>query len=412
MLRVFDGRIGRVVRLTCAWAGVTLAGIGCSDETGGPAAPEDPVQPTLATAAGALSFRQISTGSGHACGVTTDDRAYCWGSNDEAILGVGDTPLDENDISLRPIAVRGGLHFRFVSASGSFTCGLTTDDLAYCWGFNGLAQLGDGSRTVRSTPVPVAGGRRFRQLRSGNAHTCAVTYSDTAFCWGDNSHGQLGDGTTHGPLKPVRVAGGLSFRRVFAAVTHTCGALAGGKTYCWGDNTYSQLGDGSTTQRLTPVAVKGGLFFSQLSTGKFATCGVANSRAYCWGRNRYGALGDGTFTRRPTPNPVASSLQFAGVSAGREAACGVTTGHLAYCWGYNHSGRLGDGTDVLVPLTPVAVVGGLQFASVSTSLDWFFTCGVTTGNRAYCWGSNFVGQLGIGNYTPDYSLSPVPVVGP
>jgi alpha-tubulin suppressor-like RCC1 family protein len=97
------------------------------------------------------------------------------------------------------------------------------------------------------------------------------------------------------------------------------------------------------------------------------------------------------------------------VNAGHEYTCGVTTADVAYCWGLNHSGRLGDGT-ATTRLTPVAVVGGLRFGGVSASLNGFTTCGITTGQRAYCWGSNYVGQLGDGTTTT--SLTPVAVVGP
>jgi alpha-tubulin suppressor-like RCC1 family protein len=89
----------------------------------------------------------------------------------------------------------------------------------------------------------------------------------------------------------------------------------------------------------------------------------------------------------------------------------VTTASLAYCWGHNHSGRLGDGTVNIDRLTPTAVAGGLRFQTVSTSLNWFFTCGLTTGDRAYCWGDDSWGQLGNGTYA-NYSETPVAVIGP
>ena len=59
-------------------------------------------------------------------------------------------------------------------------------------------------------------------------------------------------------------------------------------------------------------------------------------------------------------------------------------GQSAYCWGSRR--KLGDGTTGR-SLTPVAVVGGLRFREVSAGA--VHTCGVTTGNLAYCWGSNF-----------------------
>jgi alpha-tubulin suppressor-like RCC1 family protein len=45
----------------------------------------------------ALVFRQVSAGGGHSCGVTTDDQAYCWGSNAYGNLGDGThTPSSVN----------------------------------------------------------------------------------------------------------------------------------------------------------------------------------------------------------------------------------------------------------------------------------------------------------------------------
>src|SRR6188472_4081439 len=50
--------------------------LGCNDATDSPLGPEP--ASTLA-AATALAFRQVDEGIEFYCGVTTDDRAYCWG---------------------------------------------------------------------------------------------------------------------------------------------------------------------------------------------------------------------------------------------------------------------------------------------------------------------------------------------
>jgi alpha-tubulin suppressor-like RCC1 family protein len=89
----------------------------------------------------------------------------------------------------------------------AFTCGLTEQHQAFCWGSNDLGQLGDGTVTQRLTPVAVAGGRRFRHVSAGTGHTCGGTLADRAFCWGRNQFGQLGDGTRDNRLTPVAVVG-------------------------------------------------------------------------------------------------------------------------------------------------------------------------------------------------------------
>jgi alpha-tubulin suppressor-like RCC1 family protein len=107
-----------------------LAALGCRDDARSPTSPQEPTAPALATtSASTLSFSQISAGSSHTCGVTTDNRAYCWGGG--TALGDG-----KNVTSSKPVAVAGGLRFVQVSAGATHTCGVTTDDRAYCWGNN------------------------------------------------------------------------------------------------------------------------------------------------------------------------------------------------------------------------------------------------------------------------------------
>ena len=84
-----------------------------------------------------------------------------------------------------------------VSAGAGQTCGVTTENRPYCWGNNPDGRLGDGTTTRRLQPTAVAGGLFFRQIDAGFQHTCAVrTPGDRAYCWGSNDNGALGDGTT------------------------------------------------------------------------------------------------------------------------------------------------------------------------------------------------------------------------
>jgi alpha-tubulin suppressor-like RCC1 family protein len=42
-----------------------------------------------------------------------------------------------------------------VSAGTNHTCGVTTGNVAYCWGLNDFGQLGDGTRDARLAPAAV-----------------------------------------------------------------------------------------------------------------------------------------------------------------------------------------------------------------------------------------------------------------
>jgi alpha-tubulin suppressor-like RCC1 family protein len=222
----------------------------------------DRLEPVRVVAQGLL-FRRASAGGLHSCAVTSDDRAYCWGRNDNGELGDGTLQL-----RLKPVPVVGGLAFRVVLAragiGGGFnrwasTCGLTTDARAYCWGSDRGGRLGNGSDGSSLTPVPVSGGLRFDRLSVGGTHTCALTAAGAAFCWGWNFHGGLGNGTDRMRARPFAVTGGLAFSRISAGTNgmHTCAIAVGGVAYCWGYGTFGQLGNGGTEDRFEPTPVAG-----------------------------------------------------------------------------------------------------------------------------------------------------------
>jgi len=116
----------------------------------------------------------------------------------------------------KPIRVVGRLAFGVVDGGASHTCGVTTSGVAYCWGSNRSGELGIGGKTelercfdspCSTRPVPVVGGLTFQGVQAGGVSTCGVTTGNVAFCWGANFTGQVGDGTTQRRLRPRRVVG-------------------------------------------------------------------------------------------------------------------------------------------------------------------------------------------------------------
>jgi len=338
----------------------------------------------------------LATGFLHSCGLTSSGAAYCWGWNGIGQLGNGSTTT----YSSIPVAVAGGFSFSALAAGFYHSCGLTSSGAAYCWGTNNYGELGDGSTTSSRTPVAVAGSLTFSTVAAGYRHTCGLTSAGAAYCWGDNS------------LTPHEVSGGLSFRALATSWSHTCGLTRVGVAYCWGDNSSGQLGNGSTTGSAAPVPVSGGLSFSALAAGGVVlstpglipnvselgyTCGLTSpGAAYCWGDNSFGQLGDDSTTNSSTPVAAAGGLSFRTLTAGYVHSCGLTNAGAAYCWGENSNGQLGDGWTTSSSV-PVAVSGGLSFDAVAAGAG--HTCGLTSSGAAYCWGNNSEGQLGDGTTT-------------
>jgi len=373
----------------------------CSNESTMPSETES-FAPAVAATGSTLQFRQISTSNypgtgGHTCAVTTDDLAYCWGSNLWGELGNDAQSTDScgNPCETRPVAVKGGLHFKHVSAGGRFTCGVTTDNHAYCWGRNVEGQLGNGSTSLSRVPVPVSGGRLFRQIRAGEgAHTCAITPTNVAYCWGANNEGQLGDGTRTERHTPVKVLGGISWLQLGVGYFHTCGVSTSAKAYCWGRNSDGQVGDGTIALRLRPAAVLGGLAFEQIDTGFDHSCAVSTvGRAYCWGRNASGQLGNGTRYEYHKPKLVSGDNRYDHVFAGFAHSCGMTRLGRGLCWGANGAGQLGNGK-TSTHLIPTRISGDLVLTMIIATYG--NSCAVTTDRKAYCWGDNAYGQIGDG----------------
>jgi alpha-tubulin suppressor-like RCC1 family protein len=118
----------------------------------------------------------------------------------------------------------------------------------------------------------------------------------------------------------------------------------------------------------------------------------------------------------PAVAATAAPLSFIQISAGADHACGVAADNKAWCWGGNQYGQLGipiassphQCSSQPCALRPVAVSGGLRFRQVDAAGP--VTCGVTTGDEVFCWGNNGAGQLGIGTTLPS-STTPLKVAG-
>ncbi|HEY0994973.1 MAG TPA: FG-GAP-like repeat-containing protein [Gemmatimonadaceae bacterium] len=168
----------------------------------------------------------VAVGAWHTCGVTDWGGLYCWGSNESGQLGTGDTnprstPAYVNSTSAFTNVVTQSYYGDGLPAGVSApattanhgaasTCALAIDGTAYCWGWNGAGQVGDGSTTTRTTPVAVSTTLRFNALVMGDAFTCGIR-GPAMHCWGANQLGQFGSGSTTPAMSSTPVAVGYPF---------------------------------------------------------------------------------------------------------------------------------------------------------------------------------------------------------
>ena len=285
------------------------------------------------------TIKQISAGESHTCAIASDDQAYCWGQNNYGQLGNNNTTQQ-----LTPVAVVKGdmpnLTIKQISASGRYyTCAIASNDQGYCWGLNNYGQLGNGTNgtgSSKSVPTAIALGDMpnltIKQISIGHFHACVISSNDQAYCWGYNDYGRIGNGlhgSGNGSFVPAAVVQGempnLKVQQISAGESHTCAIANNNQAYCWGNGIFGRLGNSSTIQRATPVAIVQGempdLNVQQISAGGDHTCAIASdNKAYCWGGNDSGQLGNGIpGVSRLVPTPV-DSLIILDIN-GAPAAC-------------------------------------------------------------------------------------------
>jgi alpha-tubulin suppressor-like RCC1 family protein len=405
---------------------------------------------------------ELASGTGHTCVLIHGGSVKCWGEDTSGQLGNGDAALTGQD---HPVDVTGVSDVKHLVAGDFHTCALRTDGTVWCWGQDGMGQLGDGSPGDYSVvPEPVTGmpaGQTAVDLTAGQWHTCARTVDaadvSRLYCWGHNGFGQLGDNTTTNRSTPVPVLSPEDDTQpmtgVLAATAgagHTCAILdrTGRPTFCWGQNSYGQLGHKTDDDPSSPAGHDPTLMVPStrplrvqydanadpsvddpqdlagartVSAGANHTCVTLDGGGIdCWGQNGEGQLG---FDPRPSTKNRYEDTYLArpagatglGVVGGGQHTCAVKQGSLA-CWGYDFYGQLG-GYRAQVP-TPTTVTGirGATRIAVGTHVACVLRTDLPTQPpntsspvSPSCWGSNADGRLGIGSTTPASSDLLLPV---
>lgn len=121
-----------------------------------------------------------------------------------------------------------------------------------------------------------------------------------------------------------------------------------------------------------------------------------NGDLWGWGDNISGALGDSSMIDRFAPVLIMQNV--AHMSGSNSHAIAVTTDGRLYSWGTNRVGQLGIGVyNNIVPRvdTPTFVMDNIRWAKTSDE----YTIAITTDNYLYTWGYNPHGQLGDGTTT-------------
>jgi alpha-tubulin suppressor-like RCC1 family protein len=270
-----------------------------------------------------------------------------------------------------------------VSAGGYNTCAILDDKSVKCWGYNNEGQLGLGDTNHRGyasgemgddlPAVDLGTGRSATAISVGRqSHACAILDDKSLKCWGNNYYGELGlgdrnhrgdaSGEMGDDLPAVDLGTGRSATAISAGDIHTCAILDDKSVKCWGYNGQGQLGLGDTRKRgndsgemgenLPAVDLGTGRSAMAISAGGYHTCAILDDKSVkCWGSNNEGQLGLGDTSKRGNDSgemgenlPAVDLGRVAtAISAGGYHTCAILDDKSVKCWGSNYMGELGLG---------------------------------------------------------------------
>lgn len=309
--------------------------------------------------------------------------------------------------------IGGGLNWKQVASSNQGVCaGIKTDGSLWLWGYNNFGQLGDSTRTNRSSPVQhITPVKTWYQVSCGYYHHAAIRVDGTLWTCGGNTFGQLGDSSypgaspgVSGRSSPVQtIAGGNNWKYVVCGAYHNLALKADGSLWAWGWCGSGILGDGSSaptvTSRSSPVQIGTELTWKQVSANYTHSAGVkTDGTLWCWGANVEGELGDSTIAPRSSPvQTISGGTTWKQVACGYRFTAAIKTDGTYWCWGYNSSGQLGDSTTTYRS-SPVQVIGNAT--NWKTAFAGHFTAvGLKTDGTLWVWGYNQYGVLGDSSTT-------------
>ncbi|EAS06544.2 regulator of chromosome condensation RCC1 protein, partial (macronuclear) [Tetrahymena thermophila SB210] len=327
-----------------------------------------------------------------------------WGYDSHGQLGLGQKQQGGNcyfspkfccfNISIQQISC-GLEHSAFLAHNGN----------VYMIGSNKQGQLGIGSKETLSRSVPVLleslGKHTIVKVSCGGGHSGAISSRGFVFLWGEGIEGQLGTGKQENIYSPTQL-------EVFSCRNISCGKkntilLSGQKAYGFGDCRQGQLGTGRRVIEYCPAEIPLPSFEGHL---KSVSCGdnhtlflTDQGEVFACGNNSFGQLGTGqevksslylTKIRIKQQHQISSNLynsRIISVKAGyAPSSIALTDDGRLYVWGTAFFGYFDE--------PQLIQTDGIFWKGFSQGNN--FICLTDDQGKAYSWGQNINGELGLG----------------
>jgi alpha-tubulin suppressor-like RCC1 family protein len=415
------------------------------------------------------------------CAVTTTGAATCWGNAQtlSAPSGVRDVGIHSTTVCL--VLTDGALRCAAEDVPAStnvaqldYNCIRHTNGSVDCTGTGDHGELGDGGVMLSPIPVQVPGLTEVTDINIAHTNACAVKRDKSLWCWGPSkptAHGTLGGAFIPAQyVSACRTDGGAircgyafnpgswdeeSFRPPGITSAKTA-AMHRDSSICVVDDKGAVqcrhgLSEGGLAPKWQPLASPSPV--AELAPLAVGFCARhTNGRVSCWVDHRYDNDDDflETLPKRATLKYIAGLEDVTQLAAGQNVACAITkstdvwcfhseegkptklpalTGATSlganshhtcavvkgdvWCWGDNFLGQLGNGAGtarIQPQQEPVKARATFKAVKVGTGRE--STCALDDQGNVWCWGSNDSGQLGLAHVTYAEGWSKVVAIGP
>ena len=359
----------------------------------------DPI-PALVSIPTSTVIKMIVTGEGHTLAVDADNKIYSWGQNFYGELGNGTATASLTPVLVSMPTLSTGVTISAVAAGSYHSLALASDGTVYAWGHNVTGELGDGTRTDRTTPVKVSGLTNVIAIAAGYdqgsmGFSLALKSDGTVWGWGCNWDYELAHDTDTGcgaecfddTATPVQLPGLTNITSIAAGYAFGAAVNNSGNVLAWGWNNLGVFGNGTCGAASTYIpahvlvsAASSTTLFSgatSVVTGRIGSASEAyvlalknDGTVWGWGNNNFGVLGDGTTgsTVNCAGNPAMPYLRLypvqalgltniVALSTGEAHSLALKSDGTVWAWGSDANSILGLDESVMADpvLTPTKV---------------------------------------------------------
>lgn len=315
------------------------------------------------------NWRQFSAAQ-HVVGLKNDGSLWAWGSATCGKLGNNNTV----DRSCPVREISSSLNWCSVTAGGSFTAAVKSNNTLWLWGAGRCGQLAQNNLTSFSSPVQEITSSTTWCIASAGGHALAIKSDGTLWAWGSNAYGALGLNDTIDKSSPIQeVTSSTNWCVISAGSFLSVGLKNDGTLWGWGRNNDGQLGTNSTSDASSPVReISSSTTWCAISAKLDTVALKTNNTLWAWGLNACGSLGDNTTTSRSSPiQEATSATTWCQISnSGSSNTTALQTDGSLWAWGNGYSGQLGNNltSNRLIPVREISsssnwaqVVSGSSF---------------------------------------------------